>query len=428
MAEDKPRVLIVGAGFGGMRAAAELRTAPVAVTLVDRNNYHLFQPLLYQVATAGLEPEQVARPVRSIFREQENLRFFSAEVESIDLENKAVLTGQGNLKYDYLILSPGAEKNTFGLPGIESCALHLKDLGDAVQIRNHVLHCFERASWESGEVGASEWLTFVVVGGGPTGVEMAGSLAELVQYLLADEFRDFDASQVRILLLEMTERMLPGMGAGSSEAARKSLVGKGVEVRLGTAVRSYDGFRVRVDDGEELGSRTLIWAAGVQAARLLRQMPVEHGPQGRVVVDGTLQIPDYTGVFVIGDGAYVTGQGRGLPMMAPVALQMAEQAAANIANEVRGLAPRNFQYRDPGRLATIGRNAAVAELGRFHFKGFFAWVVWLIVHLVQLVGFRNRLMVLISWAWEYLTYERAVRLIEGPMAPVSELEGPGECT
>ncbi|MDF1499788.1 MAG: NAD(P)/FAD-dependent oxidoreductase [Anaerolineales bacterium] len=423
------RVLIVGAGFGGLRAATALRSEPIEVLLIDRNNYHLFQPLLYQVATAGLEPEQVARPVRGILRGQENFRFLTAEVEAIDFPARRVITDRGDLTYDYLILAPGAESNSFGLPGIAECALHLKDLDDAVQIRNHILRCFERATWESQNDLPQAWLTFLVVGGGPTGVEMAGSLAELVQYLRSGEFHSMGLPRARIILAEMAQRLLPEMQTSSSKAALESLSGKGVEVWLGRAVRAYDGFKVEFDHGEYLEARTLIWAAGVSAAGLLQRLDVPHGPLGRVAVLPTLQLEAHPEVYVIGDGAYIPAQREeALPMMAPVATQMAERATANIRRDLRGQSQAPFRYKDPGRLATIGRNAAVAEIGRLRFRGFLAWVVWLVVHLIQLVGFRNRLMVLISWAWEYLTYERAVRLIQGRLPAVSEAEVPGECS
>ncbi|MGD8633526.1 MAG: NAD(P)/FAD-dependent oxidoreductase [Anaerolineales bacterium] len=427
MGVNQPRVLIVGAGFGGMRAAKELADSSVEVILLDRNNYHLFQPLLYQVATAGLEPEQVARPVRGILRDQHNLTFLTAEVESVDLQAKVINSDRGSLTYDYLILAPGAESNPYRLPGIEECALHLKDLDDAVQIRNHILHCFERALWEPDPSISNAWLTFIVVGGGPTGVEMAGSLAELVQHSLAEEFRDLEATRVRIVLVEMLDRLLPDMQSGSSAAAQASLISKGVDVRLEKAVQSYDGFTIKFEGGERLNARTLVWAAGVRAANLLRKLPVEHGPQGRVLVQSTLQLRGYPDVYVIGDGAFIAEAESALPMMAPVALQMAVRAAANIINRLENRPQERFHYQDPGKLATIGRNAAVAEFGRLHFRGFIAWIVWLIVHLIQLVGFRNRLMVLISWAWEYLTYERAVRLIQGRLPAVSQADPPGGC-
>ena len=411
MADRRPRVVIVGAGFGGLRAVRALRRVPVDVLLVDRNNYHLFQPLLYQVATAGLEPEQIAKPVRAILRGQENFDFHMAEVTGVDLANRALRTNDGPIPYDFLILSIGAETNYFGLDQVRQHAFGLKDIADAVNIRNHVLRCFEQAVQEADAERRRALLTFAVVGGGPTGVEMAGSLAELTRLVLVKDYPRLNVKDVRVLILEAADRLLTGMSPRSSEVTEQTLWNKHVEVRHGASVMEYDGQTIRLKSGELIPARTVIWAAGARAADLAGQLGSPTARLGRVVVRPTLNLPDHPEVFVIGDSAYLESDGRPLPMMAPVALQMADTAARNIANQLRGQPAEAFRYKDPGSLATIGRNAAVAQFGRVSFKGFPAWVVWLVIHLIQLIGFRNKLFVLVNWAWDYFFYDRAIRVI-----------------
>jgi NADH:quinone reductase (non-electrogenic) len=406
-----PRVVIVGAGFGGLRAARALRRAAVEVVLVDRNNYHLFQPLLYQVATAGLEPEQIAKPVRGILRGQRNLDFRMVDVTAIDLPGRRVLTSDNPITYDFLIVAAGAATNFFGLAGVERHGLGLKDVADAVRIRNQVLSCFERAMLEPDPERRRALLTFVVVGGGPTGVEMAGSLSELMRLVLVKDYPRLNLKDVRVLLLEAGDRLLGGMPPKLAEAAAATLWKKHVEVRHGATVADFDGMATRLKSGEVIPSRTLIWAAGVRAAELAGHVGVETGRGGRVPVEPTLQLATHPEVFVVGDAAYLEVAGEPLPMMAPVAIQMAETAAGNVQRMLAGAAVVPFRYKDPGSLATIGRNAAVARIHGISFTGFAAWVVWLVVHLIQLVGFRNRLFVLINWAWDYFFYDRAVRLI-----------------
>jgi NADH dehydrogenase len=410
-APGRPVVVIVGAGFGGLRAARALRRAPVDVLLVDRNNYHLFQPLLYQVATAGLEAEQIAKPVRAILRKQRNLDFRVAEVRGVEFATRRLLTGDGAIAYDFLILASGAQTNYFGLQGVERHGLTLKDIPDAVRIRNHVLSCFEQAVFEPDPERRRALLTFAVVGGGPTGVEMAGALSELIRLVLVKDYRRLNLKDVRVLLLEAGDRVLAGFPPRLSEAAAATLWKKHVEVRHGATVADYDGAAARLKSGEVIPSRTLIWAAGVRAAPLAGQLGVPTAHLGRVVVEPTLQLAGHPEVYVIGDAAFLEAQGPSLPMMAPVALQMGETAAANIRRSLAGEPLAAFQYRDPGSLATIGRNAAVARIHGVSFTGFPAWVVWLVVHLIQLIGFRNRLFVLTNWAWDYFFYDRAVRLI-----------------
>jgi NADH:quinone reductase (non-electrogenic) len=406
----RPVVVIVGAGFGGLRAAKALRRAPVDVLLVDRNNYHLFQPLLYQVATAGLEPEEIAKPVRAILRAP-NFDFRLASVTGVDFAGRTLGTSEGLIRYDFLVLACGAQTNFFGLGTVAQHGFALKDIPDAVRIRNHVLSCFEQAMFEPDAERRRALLTFAVVGGGPTGVEMAGSLSELIRLVLVKDYRRLNLKDVRILLLEAGDRVLAGFPPRLSEAAAATLWKKHVEVRHGAVVADYDGQAARLKSGEVIPSRTLIWAAGVRAAPLAGQLGVPTAHLGRVVVEPTLQLAGHPEVYVIGDSAFLEAQGPSLPMMAPVAMQMGVSAAGNICRTLEGRPPLPFRYRDPGTLATIGRNAAVARIHGVSFKGFPAWVVWLVVHLIQLIGFRNRLFVLTNWAWDYFFYDRAVRLI-----------------
>ncbi len=406
-----PTVVVIGAGFGGLRAARALRKVPVQVVLVDQHNYHLFQPLLYQVATAGLEPEEIAKPVRAILRGQKNFEFRLACVTGIDLGARRVLTDDHPIPYDFLILAAGAQTNFFGLAGVEQHGFGLKDVADAVRIRNQVLTCFERAMLEPNPERRRALLTFVVVGGGPTGVEMAGALSELIRLVLVKDYPRLNLKDVRVLLLEAGDRLLAGMPPKLSEAAAATLWRKHVEVRHGAAVADFDGSSTRLKSGEVIPAKTLVWAAGVRAASLAERLGLPTGRLGRVVVGPTLQLAGHPEVFVVGDAASLETDGASLPMMAPVAMQMAETAADTIARQLRGAPPVVFRYRDPGQLATIGRNAAVAYIRGIGFTGFPAWVVWLVVHLIQLIGFRNKLFVLINWAWDYFFYERAVRLI-----------------
>ena len=401
----------MGAGFGGLRVARALRRAPVQVILLDRNNYHLFQPLLYQVATAGLEPEQIAKPVRSILRGQKNFDFRMVEVTAVDLVQRRLETNAGPIAYDFLVLAPGGETNFFGLETVAKHALGLKDIPDAVAIRNHVLTCFEQAMLEADPEQRRARLTFIVVGGGPTGVEMAGALSELIRLVLVKDYPRLNIKDVRILLLEATDRLLAAMPERLREAAGKTLWRKYVEVRFGATVADYDGIRIRLKSGEIIPAYTVIWAAGARAAGLNDRLGLATARQGRIAVEPTLQVAGHPEVYVIGDAAYRETNGVPLPMVAPVAIQMAETVADNIVRSRRGRPLREFRYRDQGTLATIGRNAAVAHVFGLQLSGFPAWVMWLVVHIIQLIGFRNKLFVLLNWAWDYFFYERAARLI-----------------
>lgn len=407
-----PHVVIVGAGFGGLRAALKLKNLPVQVTMIDRNNYHLFQPLLYQVATAGISPAEIAHPVRGIFRRQKNLTFRMAEVSRVDLRQKHIETSTGSLDYDYLILAVGGKTNFFGLQSVEQNAFGLKGLEDATAIRTHLLRQFELASQESDSELRKAMLTFVVVGGGPTGVECAGAISELISMVMTKDFPGLDLQQTRVILLEAADRVLSNLPADLSQNTARVLARKRVDVRFGAAVADFDGQRVLLKSGEVLPTRTVVWAAGVRAASLIDSLGVQQGSLGRVKVTSTLQLDDYPQVFAIGDAALLLDPaGKPLPMVAPVAMQQASTVAENIRALLENRPLSAFQYRDPGSLATIGRNQAVAQLGRLKFRGFPAWMVWLLVHLMQLVSFRSRLLVLINWAWDYFFYDRSVRLI-----------------
>ena len=411
MTDTLPTIVIVGAGFGGLRAVRRLRATPAHVILLDRRNHHLFQPLLYQVATAGLEPEQIAKPIRSILRGLSNLEFRLAEVRSIDLGQRIVHTSAGEIAYDYLVFAAGGATDFFGKHGVRQYGHGLKDLRDAIAIRNQILCAFEGATLEQDPARRRALLTFVVVGGGPTGVETAGAISELVHLVLAKDYPGLNLTQVEIVLLEAAERLLPGMPESLSRAARKTLERKRVSVRLGARVEDFDGQSAALVGGESISCRTLIWAAGARAAPLADQLGVPTTRQGRIPVELTLQVSGNPQAFVIGDAAYLEADGAPLPMMAPVAVQMADAVVDNLERLMRGEPTVPFRYRNPGSLATIGRNAAVAHVRGLSFKGFPAWVVWLVVHLIQLIGFRNRLFVLVNWAVDYFLYDRAVRLI-----------------
>jgi NADH dehydrogenase len=408
VSSELPHVVIVGAGFGGLRAARTLARAPVRVTVVDRRNYHLFQPLLYQVATAGLEPEAIAHPVRAILRRQKNASFRLADVQAVDFEARRLETSAGPIDYDWLILAFGAQTDFFGLESVREHGLGLKDLEGAVAIRNQLLRQFELAAQQADADVRRAMLTFVVVGGGPTGVEVSGMFSELIRLLLVKDFPELEIVDVRVILLEAAQALLAGFPARLREATAEILWRKHVDVRFGAAVHSFDGEKVELQGGEIIPTRTVVWAAGARAAPLAERLAAQTGRLGRLRVGETLQLLGQERVFAIGDVACGDDD---VPMMAQPAMQMGRQAARNIRRALEGVPLEPFRFRDPGSLATIGRNQAVARIGRLHFTGFAAWIVWLIAHLVFLIGFRNRLLVLVNWAWDYFLYERAVRLI-----------------
>jgi NADH dehydrogenase len=408
---ERPRVVIVGAGFGGLWAARALARSPVEVLLVDRNNYHTFLPLLYQVAAAELEPEAIAYPVRSILRKLPNVHFSLAEVKEVDLAARVVKTAERVIPYDFLVLAIGSTFNFFAVPGAAEHAFPLKTLEQGVALRNHILCCFERAVQEPDEQQGQRLLTFTIVGGGPTGVEFAGALAELIHGPIVQDYPTLDFRQVHVVLLEAMDGLLPGLPGRLRAYALARLRRMGVEVRLQAMVSQLTSEAVHLRDGTIIPTETVVWTAGVRGDPLAQRLGLPTARDGRVVVLPTLQVPSHPEVYVIGDLAYVEEEGRPLPMMGPVAIQQGESAARNIARQMAGQAPLPFHYQDRGTMVTIGRNAAVAHPFRRAFTGFPAWVLWLSFHLFKLIGFRNRLLVLINWAWDYFLYERAVRLI-----------------
>jgi NADH dehydrogenase len=407
----RKRVVIVGMGFGGMHAARELAGSQCEVLLLDRNNYHLFQPLLYQVATAGLEQESIAYPLRALIRNWYNLQFQMREATGLDLAGKRVLTDKGAVEYDYLILAGGSVTNFFGNAGVARHAFDLKRLADAERLRNAILTTFERAVQEADPQRRRELLTFVVVGGGPTGVEFAGALAELIHYVFRKDYPTLNLSECRVLLLEAAPALLGAMPKRLQRYAEKRLQQMGVEVRCNSLVADATESEVRLGSGELIASRTLFWSAGVKAAPLAELLPGEKGPGGRVVVTEYLTLPGQGEVYVIGDMACSLLAGKPLPMMAPVAMQQGRYAARSIIVREQGTPPEPFQYVDKGSMATIGRSNAVAVAFGLSFSGFVAWLVWLLLHLYYLIGFRNRVVVLLNWAWYYWFHERQVRLI-----------------
>jgi len=407
-----PHVVIIGAGFGGMEVARKLAKAPVTITLIDKHNYHLFQPLLYQVAIAGLLPSQIAYPLRTIFRNQKNLTFQMGEVTSIDLDARFVKTNGSVIAYDYLILAVGGQTNFFGNQSVEENGFQLKSIESATILRNHLLGMFEQADREVDPDKRKAMLTFAVVGGGPTGVETAGALAELIIHVMAKDYPHMDLRDVRVLLLEAGKSVMPSYPDELRKATNDLLKNKKVDVLVDTKLVDYDGRKVTLGDGGVINTHTLIWTAGVKAAGMLGRLGVEQAGAGRVRVADSLQIKDHAEVFVIGDAAYFeNGNGKPLPMLSTVAIQQGKLTAQNIQKIIKGQSPEPFHYKDPGLLATIGRNAAVARIWGLSFSGFIAWVIWVFLHIFRLIGFRNRLLVLINWAWEYFFYENQVRLI-----------------
>jgi NADH dehydrogenase len=407
-----PHVVIVGGGFGGLFAAKALKRLPVRVTLVDRHNHHVFQPLLYQVATAGLSPGDIAAPIRWVLRHQQNVRVLLADVQAIDLAARQVqLDGGDSLSYDYLIVAAGATSSYFGHNDWSTHAPSLKTLDDALLLRARTLRAYEMAERTSDPALRKKLLTFVLVGGGPTGVEMAGAIAEIARQTLADEFRSIDTSDARVILVEAGPSILGAFPDKLREAARASLTRLGVEVLEKTAVTSIEDGRVWLGD-RVIEAETIIWTAGVNASPLGASLGVPLDRAGRVLVEPDLSVPGHPDAFVIGDMAgLLDPSGKQYPGVSQVAMQQAAHAAKMIGRAIEQQPRRPFRYKDLGNMATIGRNAAIADLGWLRLAGFPAWLLWLFIHIFWLIGFRNRLLVLVQWAGAYLTYQRSVRLI-----------------
>ncbi len=417
--EKTPQVVIVGGGFGGLRATRRLAHAHVRVTLVDRNNYHLFQPLLYQIAMAGLSPADIAYPLRSVFSQQDNVQVLLGEATEINVNAQRVKLADGaELAYDYLVLAAGARTNYFG--NEQKWAPHslgLKSIDDALEIRRRVLMAFEAAERERDAKARERLLTFVVIGGGPTGVEIAGALSELGRRVMAEDFRQIDPTLARVVLIEMQKRLVPGgFVASLADKARRQLEELGVEVRLGTRVEDIDGRGVRLD-GELIEAGTVLWTAGVQARPIAQALGTELDSSGRVLVEQDCSIPGHPEVFAIGDIAAFTPEGSdsALPGLAPVAMQQAAHVAESITRSIAGRPRKPFRYRDKGIMATVGRSRAIAQTGsaRLKLSGLVAWLAWIFVHIRYLVGYRNRVSVFLNWFWAYLTYRRGARLITG---------------
>jgi NADH:ubiquinone reductase (H+-translocating) len=408
----RPEVVIVGGGFAGLAAARELRKAPVRVTLLDRRNHHLFQPLLYQVATAALSPSDISAPIRSILRRQRNAQVLLGEAVGVDLAQRRVRLADGEvLGYDHLIVAAGATHSYFGRDDWARFAPGLKTIEDALEIRRRVLLAFEQAEREADAAARGALLNFVVVGGGPTGVELAGALAEIARHTLAADFRHIDPTSARVVLLEAQPHLLPAYARPLQEAARRQLQRLGVEVRTGAKVTGIDAWGVDAG-GERIPSRTVLWGAGVAASALGRALGAPVDRAGRVEVLPDLTVPGHPEVAVVGDLAVVRqADGSAVPGLAPAALQEGQHAARNLLRALAGQPRRPFRYRDKGMLATVGRAAAVADVGGLRLSGLVAWLLWLLVHILFLIGFRNRVAVILQWAWSYVTFKRGARLI-----------------
>ncbi|HKN12742.1 MAG TPA: NAD(P)/FAD-dependent oxidoreductase [Candidatus Binatus sp.] len=421
MASSAKHVVIIGGGFGGIAAARALKHAPVRLTMIDRRNHHLFQPLLYQVATAALNPSDIASPIRRILRRQGNASVILGEAVSIDTRRKIVQLADGEVAYDYLIVASGATHSYFGHDEWLEAAPGLKTLEDAVEIRRRVLVAYEAAEREVDAAEVANWMTFVIIGAGPTGVEMAGALAEISRRVLERDFRTIDPGNARIILIEAGPRVLPAMSPESSASARRQLERLGVEVITDSPVTAVDDRGV-MHGGARLDSRTVIWAAGVAASPLGKTLgaDVKLDRAGRVIVNQDLLVPAADSVFVIGDLASISSDGKPVPGLSPAAMQEGRHAARNVTRLIHGEPTLPFHYRDKGTLATIGKAAAVADIAGLHLSGLVAWLMWLFVHIFFLIGFRNRFIVIVEWAWTYVRNDRGARLITGNVEPMLE--------
>ena len=423
-AKTRPRIVIVGGGFGGLKAAEALARLPVEITLVDRKNFHAFQPLLYQVATAGISPAEIAAPIRQILHQHENVQVLLGEVRAFDMEQHKVRLHGFELSYDYLVVASGATHAYFGHDEWEPLAPGLKTIEDALEIRRRVLLAYELAEREAAVTGTHRPINFVVVGAGPTGVELAGTLAEMARKSMAANFRNIDPAKTRVLLVEAGPSILNSYPEDLRRSAVRQLEHLGVEVHTNSAVSDVRSGQVRIGN-DVVAAEVVLWAAGVAASPLGRALGAPVDRAGRVLVEPDLSIPGHGEIFVIGDLAAMKDErGNSLPGVAPVAMQQGKWLGRQIAADLAGKPREPFHYFDKGSLATIGRAAAIAQFGKLHLSGFVAWVAWLFVHIMFLIGFRNRVLVMVQWAWSYLTYERGARLITGEslVTPVASME------
>ncbi|MGI8893729.1 MAG: NAD(P)/FAD-dependent oxidoreductase, partial [Bacteroidia bacterium] len=404
-----PRIVIIGGGFGGLELIKTLKNAAVQVVLIDKHNYHGFQPLFYQVATGGLEPDSVATPFRKIFEGQKNFVFRMARVVSINAQKKIIRTTIGNVNYDFLVLATGSKTNFFGLEGVSDKAMPLKTIPQALDLRSLILQNFEKALQVDDMDERKSLMNIVVVGGGPTGVEVSGALAELKRHVLPNDYPELDIRQMRIYLIEAADKLLSGMSEKSSMKSKKFLVDLGVEIWLNVSVKSYDGMKVQLSNGKTILTRSLIWSAGVMG-NTIEGLEKAVGKQNRFLVDDYNSVVSYENIYAIGDlAAMVTERSKHPhPMVAPVAVQQGNLLGKNIIRQLKGKEIKPFNYKDKGTMATVGRNRAVVDLDKINIQGFLAWFIWMFVHIMQLVSFRNRLVVFINWMWNYFSYDRAV--------------------
>lgn len=407
-----PRVVIIGGGFAGLHLAKKLKGKRFQVVMIDKNNYHTFQPLLYQVATAGLEPDSIAYPLRKIFKSHDNFYFRMAEVSRVDAEKKKVISGIGEIEYDYLVLATGTTTNFFGMEDMAQNAMSMKSISEALDLRSYILQHFEKALLTSSKEEQEALMSIAIVGGGPTGVELAGAFAELKKHILPADYPDLDIRRMNIHLIEMDKELLPPMSARASKKAFQYLEELGVTIWLKQAVESYDGMKVKFKQGKVLQAKTLIWAAGVKG-NLVEGISKEIVSKGRYQVDRQNRIQGHEDVFAIGDLSLMETEDfpEGLPMLAPVATQQGEFLAKSLELIEKKKELKKFTYNDRGVMATVGRNRAVVDLNKIKFQGLFAWYVWMFVHLISLVGFRNKIVTFFNWSYNYLNFDRGIRLI-----------------
>jgi NADH dehydrogenase len=413
---DRPRIVVAGAGFGGLRLVRSLENKGFQVVLIDRNNYHQFQPLYYQVATSGLEPSSIAFPLRKLFQGISDFHFRMANLERIDAEKQILYTDLGTLDYDILILAMGASTNFFGNKDLEKNSLSMKSISEAIRMRNILLENYEKALNLTDPEQQEQVMNIVVVGGGPTGVELAGSIADMKKFVFPIDYPELDFRRMNIFLLEAADKILAPMSEASSQDATRYLENMGVIIRTGAAVQDFDGSAILLSTGEKISTCTVLWAAGIQVPLLAGLESAQRGRGGRLVVDRINRLEGFENVYVIGDQALMTEEAfpNGHPQVAQPAIQQARMLAKNLLRLKKNETPQPFSYKDKGSMATIGRNKAVVDLGRVHFRGFFAWLIWILVHLMAIVGTKNRFFIFINWAWNYMTYDQSLRLIIKP--------------